>query len=286
MSDCCLSADLLAWLEDWGADLNRKVDDASQEAWAACQVSVHRPQSKVPSMLRVGTDCSGIEAPIHALQGMGISHKHLWSSESEAAPRQVILANTPPEEVFTDVISSSQGESPPFVQLYITGFSCKPFSTLHHQTKLLEEPEAKVFFAVVDRIHQVRLSCFVLENVMGIKRVAVQVQDILTSSGLYSVIPLEMNPVDLGEPVQRPRIYFLGVRKDVALASAAILTKVCELAWNAVKNKFAVQSPRSSHASHLLRRLLPATHPSVLQHQQLRKERWWEAGGVGVLFRK
>ena len=122
MSDCCLSADLLTWLDDWGTGLNRKVDDASQEAWAACQVSVHRPQSKVPSMLRVGTDCSGIEAPIHALQGMGISHKHLWSSELEAAPRQVIVANTPPEEVFTDVISSSQGESPPFVQLYITGF--------------------------------------------------------------------------------------------------------------------------------------------------------------------
>eukprot|EP00435_Cladocopium_sp_Y103_P072726 s27_g41.t1 len=152
-------------------------------------------------------------------------------------PRQVSLANTRPEQMFTDVVSSSRGDAPAFVELYVAGFSCKPFSTLHHQSKLLQEDEARIFYATVDRIHQVRPSCFVLENVMGIRRVAVQVQTHLTSSGLYTVIPVEMDPADLGEPVRRPRIYFLGVRKDVALADSAVLTKVAECAWHFVKQQ-------------------------------------------------
>ena len=32
-------------------------------------------------MLRVGTDCSGIEAPIEALRQLNISYDHIFSSE-------------------------------------------------------------------------------------------------------------------------------------------------------------------------------------------------------------
>ena len=52
---------------------------------------VHSPMLK-PGGLRVGTDCSGIEAPIHALKARGIPHRHSWSSEVAAAPRKVLLA--------------------------------------------------------------------------------------------------------------------------------------------------------------------------------------------------
>ena len=37
----------------------------------------------------------------------------------------------------------SQVQKREYVQIYITGFSCKPFSTLHHQSKLLGEPQAR-----------------------------------------------------------------------------------------------------------------------------------------------
>ena len=277
MTDPNFPAELLNWLDGWGGRLKDLVTDGCKQAWATCTATVHSPQSALPPMLRVGTDCSGIEAPVHALLGLGLPHQHMWSSEAAEAPRKVSLANTRPEKMFTDVVSSSQGEAPAFVELYVSGFSCKPFSTLHHQSKLLQEDEAEVFFATVDRIHQVRPSCFVLENVMGIRRVAAQVQHHLVSSGLYTVIPVEMDPADLGEPVQRPRLYFLGVRKDVALAESAVLTRIVECAWHFVKQQSSVHSPKSNA---LLRRLLPASHPAVEQHQKLRKERWLQAGSA------
>ena len=35
----------------------------------------------------------------------------------------------------------------------------------------------------------------------------------------YQVSVLSLNPTELGEPVNRPRIYFVGVRSDVAKLS-------------------------------------------------------------------
>jgi hypothetical protein len=145
MTDPNFPAELLNWLDGWGGRLKDLVTDGCKQAWATCTATVHSPQSALPPMLRVGTDCSGIEAPVHALLGLGLPHQHMWSSEAAEAPRKVSLANTRPEKMFTDVVSSSQGEAPAFVELYVSGFSCKPFSTLHHQSKLLQEDEAEVF---------------------------------------------------------------------------------------------------------------------------------------------
>ena len=54
----------------------------------------------------------------------------------------------------------------------------------------------------------------VLENVQGIKRCIEDVQQLIEAEG-YVVMYLLLNPVDLGEPVNRPRYYFLCVRNDV-----------------------------------------------------------------------
>jgi len=123
---------------------------AQHKAWAEAAPSM-TGKSTVPSPmlgprgLRVGTDCSGIEAPIHALKAMGIPHYHSWSSEIAAAPRKVLLANTPPaDHMYQDVLQSSKVDAP-FVHLYVSGFSCKPFSMLHNKTQLLREKEAAIF---------------------------------------------------------------------------------------------------------------------------------------------
>ena len=42
--------------------------------------------------LRIGTDCSGIEAPIQALQQLNIPHKHIWSSDTDKYCIQSIKA--------------------------------------------------------------------------------------------------------------------------------------------------------------------------------------------------
>lgn len=53
-------------------------------------------------LLRVGTDCSGIEAPIQALGQLGIPFKHVFSSEIEKCCIQSIKANYHSEILFGD----------------------------------------------------------------------------------------------------------------------------------------------------------------------------------------
>ena len=156
---------LKQWLDGWGPDFGERLA-------SALRASGCKPTLDAGRVLRLGADCSGIEAPVHALEALKVSHR--WASEIAAGPREIMLANTPPEVLFNDVLvqdgfapasrlpgstckrsRSSKAAAavkqglPEYVDLYISGFSCKPFSLLHHGTKLLSEPEAQIFWAVV-----------------------------------------------------------------------------------------------------------------------------------------
>ena len=293
MSSSSLPHALVTWFDGWGAKLKATVDLAMQQAWQQAGCFDEGRKCHVPTPLLVGTDCSGIEAPIHALRGLGVEHSHRWSWEIAEGPREVLLANTPPVgPVYHDVLdalaqgprSKVQGprsrvqgpaskKKPEYVHLYVAGFSCKPFSTLHHQSKLLDEPQAQIFWAVVARIHAVRPACFVLENVMGIFRVLPEVVKALEGDdGRYYIIVQKMDPVELQEPLRRPRVFFLGVRKDLAKTEPSVSEKVVAGAWDAVRGYAACQP----HVS-LEERLLPADHAAVVKHQDFRRERWVKA---------
>ena len=53
--------------------------------------------------IRIGTDCSGIEAPIQALIKLGISHKHIFSSDIDKYVIESIKANYKPDIIFGDI---------------------------------------------------------------------------------------------------------------------------------------------------------------------------------------
>ncbi|CAK9090210.1 Modification methylase NlaIV (M.NlaIV) (Cytosine-specific methyltransferase NlaIV), partial [Durusdinium trenchii] len=201
----------------------------------ACNEKVAWPNflingSNGSSALRVGTDCSGLEAPVHALRSMGLLHKHVFSCEINPAPRTMIEANCLPEEAFMDDVIVSSAGAVPFVHLYVAGFSCKPFSMLHNKTKLLEEKEAEIFKAVLRRIGKLRPPCFVLENVKGIQRCMEKVQSMLQDLGYIVAVQL-MDPSSLGEPLLRPRFYFIGLRTDVAAFLAGASRHILQHIW-------------------------------------------------------
>ena len=272
-----LPPELLQWLDSWGPSLKACVEGALDHAWREVAGPFHACHQVLPKPVLVGTDCSGIEAPIHALRGLGVDHEHAWSSEIAEGPRRVLLANTRPKgQVYRSVLDSgSRANSKPcYIHLYVSGFSCKPFSLLHTNTKLLDEPEAAIFWAVAKRIASVKPASFVLENVVGIRRVWPSILTALRCNGLYHVITCEMCPTDLGEPVRRPRIYFIGVRHDVGLAGQQDLQQVIERAWAKIKEG---QVKRADLGS----RLLPDSHPAVAKHQDMRKKRWVKARETG-----
>ena len=268
-----MSPALLHWLDNWGVCLKTKiaaaVSDTRQKLGLCSAVAL-------PQHLRLGTDCSGLEAPVYALRGLCVQHTHEFASECASAPRRMIQENAMPAKLLSNIFS---GETAPYVHVYTSGFSCKPFSMLHHGTKLLQEEQARIFFAVVQRIACIRPACFVLENVLGISRVKAQVLKTLQEQG-YAVEALVMNPVDLGEPVQRPRYYFIGARLVCTMPQKTVHAFLTS-AWAHIINKESGIARAT-----LADRLLPADHPSVQRLERARKETWAQARDKGFPDKK
>ena len=86
-------------LDSWGRELVNKVM-ACYDAWKGCgDVGASSGASCALDSnrkLRVGTDCSGAEAPIWALRAMGIKHVHKFSCDWEKPVRDFIAAVSPP----------------------------------------------------------------------------------------------------------------------------------------------------------------------------------------------
>ena len=59
-------------------------------------------------MIKIGTDCSGIEAPIQALKKLKIKYSHEFSSEIDKFARQSLLANYKPgpKRLYEDMTKS------------------------------------------------------------------------------------------------------------------------------------------------------------------------------------
>lgn len=261
------------WLDGWGVPLRRRTQDAADAALAKLKV---QRSSSSPMSLRVGTDCSGAEAPIWSLRAMQIGHSHVFSSDIGKAPRLIIAANTKPRVFYSDLLKRKT-ESTPAVDLYVAGFPCTPFSMLHNKTKLFKEKAAKPFFKMVQYLRRPDSPpAAVLENVSGILRVKDRILQVLRSAG-YSVVLLPMCPTHLGEPLARPRIYFLMVKSTFAKATEKSMETVARSTWSSLK---------AGCAASLSSRCLPRNHVEVSRVLAARRAKFVEAKRRNFASRK
>jgi DNA (cytosine-5)-methyltransferase 1 len=113
----------------------------------------------------VGTDCSGIDAPIEALTQLKILFKHKWSCENDKFARMSIEANYNPEIMYED-ISNRNHKLLPSVDIYVCGFPCQPFSFLGDYLGL-HDKRSKIMDHCIQVIRLKKPKLFVLENVKG-----------------------------------------------------------------------------------------------------------------------
>ena len=83
-------------------------------------------------MLRVATDCSGIEAPLEALARLGVPFDHVFASEIHRTAREWIRAKWGPRTLYHDVTARAHAEAEG-CDLYVAGPPCTPFSGLNHR---------------------------------------------------------------------------------------------------------------------------------------------------------
>jgi site-specific DNA-cytosine methylase len=182
--------------------------------------------------LRIGTDCSGIDAAVTALQsaraaGVPIMFTHVSACDIDEHARQWLMQVHKPSVLFCNMLDrdwKNHGQSydcitqqlkpfPP-LDVLVTGFPCTPFSTLHGGSAGFDEPAAKPFFQTLTTIMNVRPLITVLENVMGILHKKYKPQltaelEKLARAGLSYVIIPGLSPHQFGSPVLRSRVYIV-----------------------------------------------------------------------------
>ena len=119
---------------------------------------------------------------------------------------------------YGDLMKINPTDLPDF-DLMIAGFPCQTFSVIG-QRKGFEDDRGQVIYGLINIMKAKNLKYFILENVKGLMnhdngntvRVILQALD---DAG-YQTSHKVLNSVDYGVPQSRERVYFIGIRKDLA----------------------------------------------------------------------
>lgn len=203
--------------------------------------------------IRIGTDCSGADAPIWALRAMNASFSHEFSCERDRVIRGFIELNSNPRVLFEDMLARDRS-SIPDVDVYVCGFPCTPYSSLRgRNTRLFRETAARPYKETLNVLRDRRPPMAILENVIGLNRVMNKVIKDLERLGVYRIFVIPLDPAELGEPVARPRYYFLLMRVDSTFPGADLAAFVRD----------ALARIRSPAVDSIESLMLPADHGLV-----------------------
>ncbi len=168
-------------------------------------------------MITIGTDCSGIEAPLEALRQLRIPYKQLWRCEIDKYARLSASANYPePDKIYEDILNRNHKELP-HVDIYVCGFPCQSFSVAGKRLGT-SDPRANVIGEMVASIKASKPKIIILENVRGFLSIEggkpfEKLKKILGKE--YNLDVSLYNTKKYGLPQNRERVYFVGIRRDL-----------------------------------------------------------------------
>lgn len=167
----------------------------------------------------VGTDCSGIDAPIWALKKLHVPFVYAFSSDIDKNSHDVIgqqSAKMRPQQQFWDVTERDH-RLLPHLDIYVAGFPCQPFSTLGKRDGH-DDIRAKVFHHILKTIDATQPSIFVLENVSNLAVSEAMYEPVRKCLCRYETdyeIHLGiLNSADYGVPQRRNRLFIVGIRRS------------------------------------------------------------------------
>jgi site-specific DNA-cytosine methylase len=218
-----LASRQLEYVRDWGSTFLVQADSVAKgfKHWV----------KQLPA-IPLTEDCSGVHAPHFAMKTMGMKVINLGACDYAAGPQKFARRNIDCQTYHPDLFNKSTAGTPSHSTIFYTaGFPCKPFSSLRSSSQFLEDKEARQFFQVCDEMEHLRPMVIILENVMGIRKVLKQVLARLHHVGDYYITTQSIDPLLLGAPIARNRIYFIMVNREVIqdLPDKALTARVEEV---------------------------------------------------------
>ena len=172
-------------------------------------------------MIKIGTDCSGIEAPIEALKKISdkydLDFTHIFSSEIDKYALQYIKDNHKPNIIFGDMTKRNINDVPD-IDLYVSGFPCQPFSRAN-KFKTSVDPRLNLFNNCLEVIRNKKPKIFILENVKTLVTLSNgkyfnEILEILNSLNIYHIHWKVINSKECGIPQCRDRLYIIGISRE------------------------------------------------------------------------
>jgi len=169
-------------------------------------------------VLKVGTDCSGIEAPIQALRQLAIPFHQVFSCDVDKFCQQSIKENYYCDKLYTDITTRNHADVPD-MDLYVAGWPCQAFSTAGNRQGFAHK-SGNIFWHCLDVIKIKKPRYFLMENVKGLTwhdkgRTWKIIRESLENLDDYNFHWKVLNTRDYGIPQNRERIYMVGIRKDL-----------------------------------------------------------------------
>lgn len=162
--------------------------------------------------------CSGIGAGRLGLEQAGLKCVG-YSDTARLAPVTYRLLHNADNEKNYGNLKRIKCETLPNFDLLIAGFPCQSFSVIGRKDGFSDD-RGQIIFHLARILEETQPSCFLLENVKGLvthdKGKTIQIIiDELNRVG-YSVDYRILTSLNYGVPQMRQRVYFVGVRKDIA----------------------------------------------------------------------
>lgn len=168
--------------------------------------------------LRLGTHFSGWESVAQSLKMLRINFVHEFACDLSRSCRRFIANNFSVKCLYDNVLDKPLEDLAYDLDLYASGSPCPSFSRANMNAKGVDDPRGRLIYVQCDYISKMRPKSFFLEQVSTLKtRNANVFKDIMESlkEAGYVVSWKLVNTREHNLPHNRPRIYIVGLRRDV-----------------------------------------------------------------------
>jgi len=161
--------------------------------------------------------CAGIGAGRIGLEKVGLQCV-AFSEIDEKAEKTYRYFFGENEENYGDLTKIDPKDLPDF-ELLIAGFPCQTFSVVGKRQGF-EDERGQIIYSLINILKEKKIPYFILENVKGLVnhnhgKTFKKILTDLDAAG-YNVSYKVLNSIDFGVPQMRERVYFVGIRKDLA----------------------------------------------------------------------